>query len=120
VHLFSSQDQIVAGAENLFFVEFSTDDQAEFFIGGAENLGSPLIISSEAGESPSSLVPVQKVTLLQPTDGGGGDEPPAPAMFNTCCFFGTATQLNQNQCMSSGGTFIGDVDPATNPCQGIP
>jgi hypothetical protein len=45
---------------------------------------------------------------------------PSPPRFSTCCFFGTAIQLGQNQCQSTGGTYIGDVDPATGPCQGIP
>ena len=27
---------------------------------------------------------------------------------------------SQNQCQSLGGTYIGDVDPSKNPCQGTP
>ena len=48
-----------------------------------------------------------------------GEEPPA-ARFSTCCLFGTATQLGQNQCSQAGGTYIGDVDPAGAPCRGVP
>ncbi|UCD58123.1 MAG: hypothetical protein JSV16_03135 [Candidatus Hydrogenedentota bacterium] len=47
-------------------------------------------------------------------------EDPGPPKFSTCCLYGTAVQLGQNQCQSLGGTFIGDIDPSRNPCQGIP
>jgi hypothetical protein len=42
--------------------------------------------------------------------------PPGPPKFTTCCFFGTPTQLSQNQCQATGGIFIGDVDPAKAVC----
>jgi len=41
-------------------------------------------------------------------------------IFRTCCYSGAAAQVNQSTCESTGGTFIGNVDPATNPCQSIP
>ncbi len=48
------------------------------------------------------------------------DEPPTePAKFSTCCFYGAAAQLGEAQCQKSGGRYIGDVDPLSNPCQGV-
>ena len=48
-----------------------------------------------------------------------GQEPP-PAAFSTCCAFGIAAQVSETQCRSWNGTYLGDVDPSKNPCQGIP
>ncbi len=48
-----------------------------------------------------------------------GQEPP-PAAFSTCCAFGVAIQVSQNQCNTLDGTYLGDVDPSKNPCQGTP
>ena len=52
----------------------------------------------------------------QPTEGN----PPGPPKFSTCCIFGVASQLSQSNCNTSSGTYIGDVNPVPNPCQGIP
>ncbi len=44
-----------------------------------------------------------------------GGEPP-PAAFSTCCAFGVAIQVSQNQCNTLGGIYLGDIDPSKNPC----
>lgn len=42
--------------------------------------------------------------------------PPNPPKFSTCCYAGFPAPVSQSQCQSTGGIYIGDVNPTPNPC----
>ena len=48
----------------------------------------------------------------QPSEGN----PPSPPAFSTCCYAGFPAAVSQSTCLSTGGLYVGNVNPSPNPC----